>query len=368
MTALALTAPKVRTERQSPLNSRLVLAELAKVSFARVRLSLRATTPITLPAHSGSTLRGGFGAALKASVCTVASGDCSRCLLRTQCAYSYLFETPIEVGSTRLASAAHAPHPFVIDPVGAPVLRYQTGESFRIDFTLFGDGAINRLPYVVHAMESLGQTTGLGKRSSEGQPGQFVLIAVSQLCERGVAIPLFDDCGRTLAAPRPETLCDLIDPEFSPSRTARVTFSTPTRLMFDGAPVTTPEFHVLVRNLLRRASNLAFFHSRAELMLPFRELIDLARQVVLTESTTAWATWERYSRRQRRRLPMAGLVGEATYTGDFRALWPLLCLGELTHVGKHVAFGMGRLTAALGDPDPVALAGDPVPEHSRRTV
>jgi len=342
---LALATPNGPDQLDGSLSAHDVVGELTKLTFARIRVGLRATAAITLPANPGSTLRGGFGAALKSSVCTVPDGNCRRCLLRTQCAYSYLFETPIEPGSRRLASAAHAPHPLLIDAVDPTTRRYESGDSFQIDFTFFGAAAITRVPYVVHAMQRLGATGGFGRRSSSGQTDQFVVSDVAQILGSGTLTSLFDERERSLASPRLETIEDLVDTGFTPSQAVRIDFTTPTRLMFDGAPVEKPQFHLLIRNLLRRVSNLVFFHCDAELALPFRDLIDLARQVALTEDATEWSAWERYSRRQRKRLPMAGLVGSVAYTGDLVPFWPLLVLGQVTRTGKHTAFGLGRYRA-----------------------
>jgi len=79
--------------------------------------------------------------------------------------------------------------------------------------------------------------------------------------------------------------------------------------------------------------------------------------VRLAEARTGWVDWERYSRRQRQRMNLGGLVGQATYEGDastglstgastelstgLRPFLPLLVLGELVHVGKACVFGNG---------------------------
>jgi len=54
---------------------------------------------------------------------------------------------------------------------------------------------------------------------------------------------------------------------------------TPTRITFDHHLHTYPEFHVVVRSLLRRLSNLAYFHCGQELKLDFTEVIESAKAV-----------------------------------------------------------------------------------------
>jgi hypothetical protein len=79
-------------------------------------ITLRAQTPIQLPRYKGSTLRGGFGTVFKETVCVVEYRDCTRCLLRTHCAYPYVFDTPIPNNTTRMRKYTMAPHPFVLLP------------------------------------------------------------------------------------------------------------------------------------------------------------------------------------------------------------------------------------------------------------
>ncbi len=64
------------------------------IRIGKFLLRLRALDDLHLPAYKGSTLRGGFGAALKHVACALKRQDCGGCLLRDRCVYLYLFETP----------------------------------------------------------------------------------------------------------------------------------------------------------------------------------------------------------------------------------------------------------------------------------
>jgi CRISPR/Cas system endoribonuclease Cas6 (RAMP superfamily) len=59
--------------------------------------------------------------------------------------------------------------------------------------------------------------------------------------------------------------------------------------------------------------------------------------------------WERYSSRQEQRINMGGFVGEITFEGDLRPFMPLIEAGEVLHVGKGTAFGLGRYEVEEGD-------------------
>jgi hypothetical protein len=98
-----------------------------------------------------------------------------------------------------------------------------------------------------------------------------------------------------------------------------------------------------VRSLLRRVSNLLYFHSEIDLGVDFRDLIARAGDISLTHDATRWQDWTRYSSRQSVAMDLGGFVGEARYAGDLGPFLPLLLLGEYVHVGKNATFGLGRM-------------------------
>jgi hypothetical protein len=112
--------------------------------------------------------------------------------------------------------------------------------------------------------------------------------------------------------------------------------------MYGEALTPQPEFHILIRTLLRRLSNLAYFHCGTELDLNFRGLITAAEQIETVHSDLRWYDWERYSARQDTRMKLGGFVGKVTYRGDLQPFLPLLRLGEFVHIGKGTSFGLGK--------------------------
>ena len=316
-----------------------MLDELVKLRFARFRFHLRAQTVLHLPPYKGSTLRGGFGIAFKEAVCVMAHRDCERCILRDKCAYPYIFETPVPNGSRRMASLEHAPHPFVIEPSLDNQTRYAEGDVLVFTLVLVGR-AIDYLPYFIFAFEHLGCDRGIGraievkgesgKFKARAERGKFTVENVLALNGSGDGTLVYDGQSKTLRNglqletianrfPRPlgEGQGEGCSPAFDfQLSTLNLHFLTPTRLIFDHALATVPEFHILIRNLLRRVSNLAYFHCDSELDLDFRGLVDAAQAVTLVDNRTRWHDWERYSARQDEKLKMGGVVGEAMYEGN----------------------------------------------------
>jgi CRISPR-associated endoribonuclease Cas6 len=184
-----------------------------------------------------------------------------------------------------------------------------------------------------------GKGRGFGK-------GRFRVHWVCWVDRDGTEKPVYDGEKKVLSSSfRPLTIRDL--PEAESSKLIAVSYLTPTRITFHHQLHTYPEFHVVIRNLLRRLSNLAYFHCGQELNLDFKGIIDAAKQIETKDGQVQWRDWERYSARQDVKMRMGGFFGEVEYRGELSAFLPLLKLGEKVHVGKATGFGLGRYEVKL---------------------
>lgn len=322
--------------------------DLLALQLLPLRFTLRTRTTLQLPRYKGSTLRGGFGTAFKQTVCVVEHRDCSRCLLRTTCAYPYVFETPVPDDARRMRKYTAAPHPFVLLPPLEPKTRYEPGECLHVDWTLIGNGA-QYLPNFIYAFEQLGAQQGLGKGR-----GRFTLDEVNWLPPRAAPVAIYRSEDQVLHhAFRLLDVRDFAAPsDVEAGNRLTLHFLTPTRLVYQGSLTDTPAFHVILRTLLRRLSNLAYFHCGTVLQLDFRGLIDKAKEVGIGARRLQWYDWERYSARQQVRMKMGGFVGHVTYVGDLAPFLPFLRLGAMVHIGKGAAFGLGKYAIVSEDPRP----------------
>jgi CRISPR/Cas system endoribonuclease Cas6 (RAMP superfamily) len=130
-----------------------------------------------------------------------------------------------------------------------------------------------------------------------------------------------------------------------PGGALTIEFLTQTRLKHEGRFIRRPEFQVVFRRLLGRLSSLSRFHCGAPLDVDFRSLIEQAATIRLVRDDTKWTQWQRYSSRRDRRMEWEGIVGRATYEGDFASFWKFLCFGGFTHVGHGATFGLGKYRA-----------------------
>ncbi len=311
-------------------------AQLNALEFLSLRLHLRADETLTLPAYKGSTLRGAFGTMFKDMVCIVEHRNCNQCLLRASCAYPYIFETPVPATATRMRRYPVAPHPFVILPTLEDKRYYRAGDSLCFDLTLIGRG-MDYLPYFVYTFAQFSERGGLGRGR-----GRCTLTSVQWRSPSGQWLPLYDEADQVLHNNYEPTTVTSLDHGGPTNDTLTLSFLTPTRLMYTGRLVSDLHFHILCRTLLRRLSNLMYFHCSTELRADFRDLIAEATQVTTTANHLQWHDWQRYSSRQQRHVKAGGLVGQITFQGPWQPFSSLLRLGSIVHVGKGTSFGLGK--------------------------
>jgi len=321
---------------------------LEKLKIAKYRFTLYPIERLQLPTYKGSTLRGGFGSAFKRMACSLKGQVCSTCLLKETCAYSYIFETPVPADAEVLRTYRDVPRPFVIEPPLDTKTTYEPGGALDFGLILVGK-AINYLPYFIIAFKELGNIgIGRGRR-------KFTLQVISALNPLGhseaVIYSSVDEAvyNEDLSVGFPEIQEVALK---MPSERITVRFLTPTRLKHSGEYTVRPEFHVLIRNILRRVSSLYYFHCGERWDYDYRGAIEQAKGVEIARAETEWVDWERYSRRREARMKLGGFVGEVSYRGDASSLAPfmaLLLLGQLVHVGKACVFGHGWYEVATGD-------------------
>jgi hypothetical protein len=286
----------------------------------------------------GSVLRGAFGITLRRLVCHDLALACRACPLEVTCPYPQTFEPRPPAGAERLSALQDVARPFVFDPPTDERAEFAPGEA--VSFGLVTIGRASRLvPYFVSAFRNLADE-GLGPRRA-----RFDLAEVAALDARGTATALYQDTSPLvrLAAPTLRTR-DLVRPDDAERTRVTLRFVTPLELKDQGAPVRRPDLGPIVRRLRDRANMLSTFFGDAPLALDFRGLALLADGVRLVEERTRTVQVNRRSSRTGQRHDVGGLLGEATYEGAaIPALMPLLRLGEAIHVGKHAAFGNGRV-------------------------
>ena len=104
--------------------------------LARYRLDFTVTTPLTLPAFAGSTLRGAFGRALRADICMTRAKICDGCALLASCPYAVVFEPRPPSAAHPLQDFNQIPRAYVIEPPQWGEKTYAPGETLSFHIVL----------------------------------------------------------------------------------------------------------------------------------------------------------------------------------------------------------------------------------------
>jgi hypothetical protein len=311
---------------------------LPPLPHLRLRASVVAEEPARLPPYKGSMLRGAFGHALRATVCTQGPRQpCRSCSLRPTCVHTRLFETFIEGEPPPfLKGLDTSPRPYVFEPVGqaSEERTLEPGDELAFDLLLFGEAA-ELQGFVLVALERMA-VGGLGKHRA-----RFRLERVRWRSGDGA---WQDGYCRGERAWQGVPAVALPGPGHSDRGGLTLRFETPTRFKNSGRLSDDFTFRNLAFRMLRRLLELAHFHvPEVEVDWHFRPYLEKANRVRVVRRDLRWWDWERWSQRQRTSMRLGGFLGELEIEGELEPFLPLLAAAEVFHVGKGTTFGLGKV-------------------------
>jgi hypothetical protein len=303
----------------------------------------------------GNTLRGGFGHVFRDVACVAKEKECKDCMLRHNCVYSYIFETPPPQKSQVLSKVHNPPRPYVIEPPSDGKVDYKSGEKLSFGLVLIGQRAMDYLPYFIFAFDELSRRgIGLTQNSNDRKRGRCRLEAVYNRKPSeapGVGDFIHDQNQTQVFYGEQKILTDqsrpisfsskVLEDDISITR-LRLSFLTPTLIKHNGAFLQKLSFFPFIQSLIGRISMLALFHCDSSLDLDFSSFLDQAKTISVENDSLNWQTWLRYSGKQKRRMNWGGLVGELDFVGEISQFLPYIRLGEYIHVGKSATFGLGQ--------------------------
>ena len=305
------------------------------------RVRFRAVEPLTLPEYKGSTFRGALGHAFRQVACALRRQECDGCMLRERCAYSVCFETPVPAATTVMRKYTKAPHPFVLEPPPDTRRDFEPGEELVATLILVGR-AQEHLAHFIYAFDEMARNgLGIQRRKAE-------LLGLDAAWPPGNTQPIYNAAEeRLLGTPKP-VQCEDIQSRVRElhGKPLRLTFETPVRINLDGRLSKSAEMAALLPSLLRRLSLLNYFHCGASFETDVRPLLDSGRDVKNLRSKIFWKDWTRYSTRQETLMEFGGFIGWAEYPPLPDELLQALAWGEILHLGKASAFGLGKYNIA----------------------
>jgi hypothetical protein len=311
------------------------------LTIHHIQMTAHATTPLELDAQSGAAIRGALTNSLWERFCTnKAAPTCAACPLVQHCPVATLVAPLREDGQK---GGDQHPRPYVINPPPGDH-RFQPGDIMQFGLALFGSSAA-LFPYIVMAMPVF-EAQGLGRKLPElrHQRGRLQVDAIDAVSSlTNARQPLYRRDVAQAQAPGLPITAEEVQTAAAALPTDQLTlrFHTPLRLTDQKHLVQQIALRPLIQRLMRRLDDLSITFGTGSLALDWQWYLDQAEHVQVVDDQTCWVDVVSYSSRQRRRTPIGGLVGSATFAGDLTHLRELLVWGSLIHVGKNAVKGDG---------------------------
>jgi hypothetical protein len=299
-------------------------------------VTVRFLEPAVVPPYEGAMIRGADGRAFKESCCPFPH-DGNSCPLGDKCPYGYVFETSPPEDAREFARNQDVPHPYVFEPPDGTRMEYEPGEEMRFGFTVVGRAA-DYMPYFIYAFSKMGEE-GVGRLKAryrlEGVVVKNPLV--------GTREEIFDG-----GVVRNKRLPAVWEDAVSAARKLdgerlHLEFLTPAFVKFRGSvSPEAPSLAALVQALLIRMPMLSAMHCGEVWREDFKALVERAEEIETLRDETTWVSFRRYSSFKKKVEPLEGVVGSVGYVGPIEEFLTLICMGQLTHIGKRAVFGLGR--------------------------
>jgi hypothetical protein len=310
---------------------------LLSLRITPLRFQLETLGAFRVPEYKGALFRGGFGQFFRELVCITRAPVCTGCPHLRTCAYSLVFETPVQPDQfTVLRKYPNAPHPFVMTPPLDSRTEMAAGTELALDVTLIGRG-VEYLPHFISVIEAMGASGRYG--------GRFRLRSV---VPAGGGAAIYDGGTRRIFGQPAEWGGGDADREDRPTRSIKLEFLTPLRMRTEGQYNASPNFVQIAQALLRRLSLLGAIYGApaVEGQEWLHRLMAQADEARMESAEFRMYRWDRMSGRQGRRVQMDGVMGSVRVSGDLTELAEWFRVGELVHVGSGTSMGMGKYRMA----------------------
>lgn len=278
-----------------------------------------------LPDFPSIGLRGLMGWSLQETVCPFQNQKykCGKCMVNSDCPYFCLYEQ-----KTKKSGFAEAPKGYMLYSAPKP-----TGTQITLELTLFGK-CNQFLPAVSSALFASG-TKGLSGRNN-----QFIITAWSEITPSGTnELPISTSGHKSIHGPFP--LSDWLNNEIHTA----LKLTTPIRLRKKGRNLKKMDWQFFYSSLARRLEGLNQLYGngcgfgRDPWLAVHKEFKTWSQPI----GKTKWLDLNRYSSRQKKKVPLGGLTGHVTIPQPSNTQDQWLQIASLINVGKGAVMGLGRV-------------------------
>ncbi len=267
-----------------------------------------------------------LGNELRRLVCLFRERPCSSCALRFQCAYSYIFESPLPHENPVLKGRNYASHPFVLF---TDIMPNTSVNKINLTITLIGESK-KFLPFIYLAIKKGGEH-GIFKSRVKYKIKDVYIDEFIGLNKKGqIVIP-------------PKTKVWTLKNENSEIKKGKVfiEFLSPFRYKKNGKLTNKIAFEDVLLAIKRRIEILHGQYMKPQKFLP----IEFGHfDIQYSNTQLQWTDYSRYSARQKQAMRMGGITGILTVEGSFdSSIIRMLKGAEIFHIGKNTSLGLGKI-------------------------
>ena len=306
----------------------------SSLRLLELKAVLGAKSDIVWNSFPGSVLHGALGYTTRRRSCVIEEEKCEGCYLLDTCLYSQLFETRTPKDSSRMKKYPRIPPGLRLTFDGWDSSMIEAGEEFEVGLIFLG-GAINT---TISLLLSLQETFehGIGSKNKDGSRGRADLLSINGAQGENIGIEKFN-----FADEIPIKITKWAEFANIESSSFTIRFVSPTRIVSQGRITENPDFRDIFATVLRRVSNVAYFHCDHELDVDYKGLVEQANHINF-KSQFRRIKVSRYSARQMRRTMMDGIVGEMSILDCPEELLPWIAIGSKLGIGKNTSMGTGE--------------------------
>ncbi len=308
--------------------------------YVSMELIFKPEKDVFFPLNPVNSFRGAMGYALKHIACIQRKSNdkyaCNSCNLANSCAYAICYETNRAHLRTDIDNfkSFEIPHLMNIDS-GFPGNKVvKAGEKYSFKVRLLGN-AVSVTPYLIVAAKNAALA---GIRDSKAE----LLSIVDDYSGKIVWNKLNDN----LVLPEIQNFT-ISEPDWNNTDNCELKLNlvTPVAFKNKGKITREPDFNRIIGSLIRR---YIFFEATEGRKVDwhFGVISDLAKQVKISGMNIETVSWERYSTRQDKRIPISGGMGTVNYIGPVAGFEELLNAGEVLRCGRNITLGQGRINVA----------------------
>ena len=304
-----------------------------RIRVGRLRLLFKKKSIRQQDGFIGSAWRGLIGKTLKRIFCSWRDKRCIDCLVRSTCPYYILYE---EHGNE--PGFSDLPRPYIFYPLPVTDNRY-----LSLEVTLFGQGC-EFVPHLITTCEEAGYY-GLGRERI-----RFSLQCVLQKELNGEWTTLYVPGEKTKITRSNFLLTDWLKhlPLVPEDDCWLVEIKSPLRLRKQKQYLSVPDwgwsFVSLARKLFLLNNVCGGPKVEKETWLVIKDFLNSPGK---SRNEVFWYDWQRYSSRQRKKVPMGGIMGKSYIEPPWQekeVWWHWWHTAGIFHLGKGTSMGLGKVS------------------------